>query len=779
MDSRKWQAILNHFDTIANLPAKDREQALTSLAADDASMAKEVRSLLASDDPDFLAEPAFTNLSHDLPDDPELPAGSEVGPYRITETLGEGGMGIVYLADRVDEQFQRLVALKIIKRGMDTHRVIRHFQAERQILASLTHPNIALLYDGGMSDDGVPYFSMEYVDGLPIDTYCEQNDLPLTQRLKLLCEACAAVQYAHRNLVVHRDLKPSNVLVTSEGQVKLLDFGIATLLDDRTGAQEQQTLMGRRALTPNYASPEQVRGEPMTTAADIWSLGILLNVMLTGKCPNDLTEVPLHQLATVMKDLPPPKPSSASVPWARKLRGDLDTIVQVAMHPDPARRYPTADALAEDLRDHLAGRPISARRDNVGYRARRFIQRNRLVVGATVATFAVLLGFALAMGRQAKEIEHQNTEIVLQRDRAEEVTAVLVDMFDVSDPINGSVARGDTLRVLDFLRMNEERLTTELGDQPDLNATFCHLLSRLYGNLGHYDRALILVRKSLSIRKSITKPPDPELARELDYLGTILDQMGKSAEAEMHIRNALDMRRQLFQAPHADIAESLNNLAWSLSNQDRDEESLPLDREALAMRRALPGDHRTEIAQSLNNLASSLLYLDRLEEAEPLFREALEVRQAILGRDHPSVANTMNNLGRLLFDLGNLAAADSLLSGAIDVWTRSIGPNYPRISAGLVNLSLVAEEQRDLERAISSMARALEIDSAALPADHPFVALDHLELGRLNLGAGRINEALGHLRQAHSFYLENAGPDGEETRRAAELIEQAEERNDS
>ena len=688
-------------------------------------------------------------------------------------------MGIVYLADRVDEQFERRVALKIIKRGMDTNRVIRRFQAERQILASLAHPNIALLYDGGMTDDGVPYFSMEYVDGLPIDKYCEENSLPLAERIKLLCEACAAVQHAHRNLVVHGDLKPSNVLVTREGKVKLLDFGIATLLDDRNNPEAQQTLLGLRALTPNYASPEQIRGEPMTTVSDVWSLGILLNVLLTGKCPYDLTEVPLHRLSSVMDDLSLPKPSATPVDWARKLRGDLDTIVQVAMHPDPTRRYPTTVAMAGDLRDHLAGLPISARRDNMGYRARKFIRRNRLGVGATVATFVVLLGFALAMGRQANEIEHQNTEIVLQRDRAEEVTAVLVDMFDVSDPIHGSVAGGDTLRVLDFLRLNEERLTNELSDQPDLNATFCHLMSRLYGNLGHYDRALVLIQKAVSLRSEFKESPDPELAGSFDYLGTVLDRLGKTTEAEQNIRRALEMRRELYRAPHGDIAESLNNLAWSLSNQDRNEESLPLDKEALAMRRALPGEHSTEIAQSLNNLASSLLYLDRLEEAEPMFREALEIRQANLGGDHPYVANTMNNLGRLLLDMGNLAAADSLLSGAIDIWTRTLGPNYPRISSGLVNLSLVAEQQLDLERAISTMARALEIDRAALPDDHPFVAQDCLELGRLTLAAGRTDDALIHLRQAHVYYLENSGPEDDETRRAADLITQAEERSDS
>lgn len=779
MDSKRWQTILRHFDTIVDLPIEARETALVLLGQQVPAIADEVRSLLTADDPHFLADPAGSLMADDFPDDPELLPGTLIGPYRIARTLGEGGMGMVYLADRIDENFERQVALKIIKRGMDTRRVIRRFQIERQILASLTHPNIALLYDGGMTDDGVPYFCMEYVDGLPIDTYCEQNKLSLADRIGLLCQACTAVQYAHRNLVVHGDLKPSNVLVTSEGKVKLLDFGIATLLDERSTLPAHQTVQGSRALTPDFASPEQVRGEKLTTAADVWSLGILLNVLLTGDCPFDLGRIPVHDLVAAMDNLTPVKPSTSSVPWARRLRGDLDTIVQVALHPEPARRYPTAMALAEDLRNHLTSHPISARRDSMMYRAKKFIRRNRLGVGATAATFVVLLGFALAMGRQANEIEHQNVEIAKQRDRSEEVTAVLVDMFDVSDPISGSVTRGDTLRVLDFLQLNETRLTTELSAQPDLNATFCHLMSRLYANLGHYDRALVLIRQSLAIRDSITTAPDPELARGLDFLGTVLDRLGKSTEAEVYIRQALDMRRELFSAPHIDLAESLNNLSWSLSNQDRNEESLPLDREALAMRRALSGNNSSDVAQSLNNLASSLLYLDRQDEAEPLFREALKIRKANLGPDHPYVANTMNNLGRLLLDMGNFAAADSLLSGAIDTWTRTLGPLYPRISSGLINLSLLAEKQGDLERAVTAMVRALEIDSSALPEDHPYVAQDRLALGRLTLAGGRADQALPYLRLAHSYFLKNAGPGDPDTIQAAELMARAQKEGGS
>jgi len=778
LDSGRWQTISAHFSELAEMPAAERARALARLQEQDPEVADEVRSLLEADDPDFLATPANVSLSGEDAD-PELAPGTPIGPYHIVETLGEGGMGIVYLADRKDEQFERRVALKIIKRGMDTHRVVRRFQAERQILASLTHPNIAHLYDGGMTDDGLPYFSMEYVDGLPIDRYCVQNNLDLEQRLRLLCDACAAVQHAHQNLVVHGDLKPSNVLVTRDGKVKLLDFGIATLLDDRSGTGAPATLHGLRPFTPEFASPEQARGEPLTTAADIFSLGVLLHVLLTNQRPHELAGVPALDIPRVLEQLPPPCPSALGTAWARRLRGDLDTIVQVAMHSEPARRHTTAMALADDLCAHLEGRPVSARRDSVRYRAGKFVRRNRLGVGLTAAAFVLSLGFAGIMGGQARRIENQSREIVRERDRAEDVTAVLVDMFDVSDPINGSVARGDTMRVLDFLQLNEKRLTTELRDQPQTHAGFAHLMSRLYANLGHYDKALELIEESVTVRRAIVTPPDVELARGLDFLGTTLDRLGRSKEAEVHMREALDMRRALNTGPHLETAESLNNLAWCLSSQMRFEESLELDRQALEMRRRLQGSAHPDVAQSLNNLASSLLYLDRLAEAEPLYREALRIRQTNLGNDHPYVANTMNNLGRLLCDMGSLAAADSLISEAIAVWSRTLRPDHPEVAAGWLNLALVAERSEDLPRAVEAMQRALAIDMASLPAEHPFIAQDHLQLGRLQLAAGRAEEAVPMLRQAHAFYLRERGPDDEDTRQASELLKKAEERRQS
>lgn len=772
MDPQRWRRLQDRFDALAEQPAQEREAALCRLESEDPSLASELRAMLAADDTGFL-EDAAGSLK-DLPaDDPELAPGTQMGPYRILRTLGEGGMGMVYLAERDDEHFRRQVALKVIKRGMDTHRVIRRFRAERQILASLAHPNIGHLYDGGMTDDGVPFFAMEYVDGLPIDRYCEENGLDLRRRLDLMRDVCAAVQHAHQNLIVHRDLKPSNVLVDAEGTVKLLDFGIAKLLDDRAHPDDGMTMTGLRPLTPDYASPEQVRGETLTTAADIYSLGVLLHVLLTRERPHDLTTVPPHELAAAVESLPRPRPSAADVPWRSRLKGDLDTIVQVAMHPEPRRRYHSAEALSDDLRQHLRGHPIAARADSVNYRAAKFIRRNRLGLGLVAGLFAVTLAFALATGRQARLISRQAESLALERDRAEDVTGVLVDMFDVSDPIYGSVGRGDTLSVRDFLQLNEERLMTELADQPELKATVSHLMARLYGNLGLYDRAEGLIRQSLAIRREIFAPPHAAIASALDFLGTVVHRRGDYEGAEPLFREALAMRRELFSPPHLDIAESLNNLSWNLGEQDRNQEAVDLDREALAMRRAVKGDRDPDVAQSLNNIASTLYAMDRLDEAEPLWREALALRRELLGPDHPYVANTMNNLGRLLRDRGAHQEADTLIGGALEVWARTLGPDHPRLSAGWFNLALNAESLADLPRAVDAMARALELDRAALPDDHPFVAQDREELGRLLLADGRPAEALPHLRRALSAYAADDG-DGEDAARLRDLVAAAE-----
>ena len=772
MDSGRWERLQALFDEIVELTPTQRADALARLCPDDDVLRDEVAAMLAADD----ADPGFLEDSvAELAglDGLELPVGASVGPYRIIRLLGEGGMGMVYEAERDDDHFQRRVALKVIKKGMDTRRVVKRFRAERQILASLAHPNVAHLFDGGLTDDGSPFFAMELVDGAPIDSYCIDNNIPLPRRLELMRDVCSAVQHAHQNLVVHRDLKPGNVLVTADGTVKLLDFGIAKLLDESGGTDLPATVEGPRPMTPDFASPEQIRGEPLTTAADIYSLGVLLHVLLTDRRPYDLTSVTSHELSAAVEALTPPRPSDSDVPWASRLRGDLDVIVQTAMHTDVARRYRSAEALAHDLERHAGGHPIAARRDSMGYRTSKFLRRNRVGVTVLAGVFIMTLAFAVAMGRQAHLISHQSQEIATERDRAEEITGLLVDMFDISNPYGEHEASGDTMMVRDFLQLSGDHMLEELDDQPELRATMAHLLGHLSGNMGQYERAHRLTSLGLELRRGLYAGDHPDIATSLDYLGTIHQQIGETDEAVGYFRESLAMRRRLYPSPHLLLAESLNNMSWVLDGTGDAEQIVGLDTEALAMRRTLLGDDHPDVAQSLNNLAVTFYFDGDFAAAEPMYREALAIRRRAFGPDHPYVANTINNLARLLRDTDRYAEADTLFAAAIDIWERALGIDHPRISAGHYNHALTAEQLGDLPRAITSMTRALDIDRTSLPAGHLYIGGDALELGRLLLLADRAADAIDHLREALAIYEAQDQPSAEDVAQARDLLSRA------
>jgi serine/threonine-protein kinase len=421
-----WRHVFEVVDGAFELAPDERAAYVERACAHDEVVRLEVAALLAGGDaPVFLETPAIefaAPLLADPPIEPESAVpGAPIGPYRILREIGHGGMGTVFLAERADHQYQKTVALKLL-RGWSAgdERAVRRFVEERQILATLDHPDIARLFDGGVSD-GVPWFAMEYVEGLPIDRYCDERGLSVEERLRLFCRVCAAVQYAHRNLVVHRDLKPANILVTAAGAVKLLDFGIAKVLAQGViGGAESLTATGERLLTPLYASPEQLRGDLVSTASDVYALGVLLYELLTGRGPYRLTTREPHEVARAILEQEPARMSAvAPAAVARRLRGDLDTIVAMALDKDVARRYGSADQLALDVRRHLDGQPVSARPDSGFYRARKFVRRHRVGVGLAAALALLVAGFGIVSAVQSLRIRAQAARIVVERDRAE------------------------------------------------------------------------------------------------------------------------------------------------------------------------------------------------------------------------------------------------------------------------------------------------------------------------------------------------------------------------
>src|SRR5450631_2423214 len=504
MDAERWRRISSVFDQLCELPECERSAMLELRCGEDAELRRDVSALLEADAGgralDVHVPKLCLAVAADWVRDSEaLPAGTVIGNWRIQRELGRGGMGMVMLAERVDGQFEQRAALKLIKRGMDSEAVLARFLQERQILARLSHPNIAHLLDGGLSADGRPYFVMEYVEGAPLIDYCAAHALDLRARIGCVLKICAALQFAHRQLVVHLDIKPSNVIVTKAGEVKLLDFGIAKLLGESPAEPPLHTrTQAQRPFTAGYASPEQLLGEPVSTATDVYGIGCLLYELLTGHRANGDAASPeeARQALARGEPLAPSKAAGTTraVPGIspRRLRGDFDTIVLKALKREPERRYPTVEALAEDLRRCLDEHPIAARRDTLLYRTGKFVTRNPIGVALAALAFVGLPGattFALSQASSARA----------EALRAQAVTHYLVDIFRVADP--KGTPGGMKLTAREVLDAGAKQMQLRLAQQPQLEASFSLVLGTIYGGLGENERAITLLQRALLLRQ--------------------------------------------------------------------------------------------------------------------------------------------------------------------------------------------------------------------------------------------------------------------------------------
>ena len=550
-----------------DLDPEDRAPAIIDLCGDDEELRLEVEGLVAASDGAETGIPrVIEDAARDLVGDPEPESVAEpqlIGPYRIIELLGRGGMGSVYLAEREDNSFEHRVALKVLRSGLNDTGMEARFKSERQILADLRHPNIARLIDGGTTVDGVPYLAMEYVDGSRIDGWCDHRRLSIDERLDLFRVVCSAVQAAHRSLVVHRDLKPANILVTPEGHPKLLDFGIAKILGPSSHAHTMAvTGTLDRLLTPAFASPEQVLGEPVTTVSDVYSLGVVLYELLVGTSPQIFKNSSATEVERVVCHENPDRPSltvrrrkgtmagSAAARdrrltedrLARRLAGDLDTIVMTALRKEPERRYPSVEALAEDLRRHLARLPVKARPDTVSYRAGKFFRRHRASVIASAAGVIAVLGFGIQSTVNARlAVKERDRALVaeeqarVEAQTAERVSTFLVDLFRVADPGEN---RGEEISVRKLLDRGATRLDDELADEPGTRARLLRAVGEVYGNLGEYTRSSELLTRSVEVLRR-DSPQSLELAATLNELAKVRFNLGHVDEAKDLAREAL------------------------------------------------------------------------------------------------------------------------------------------------------------------------------------------------------------------------------------------------
>jgi serine/threonine-protein kinase len=724
--------------------------------------------------PVFAAPLIAASIRADAQTSLPMAAGRRVGPYRVVREAGHGGMGVVYLAERADDQYRGRVALKLMRDSAwataDDH-LARRFLEERQILATLEHPGIARLLDGGVTDHGLPWFAMEYVEGTAIDRYCDEHRLTIDERLTLFCDVCDAVAFAHQNLVVHRDLKPSNILVTERREVKLLDFGIAKLLARIDGGADDAAAMQTavRALTPEYASPEQIRGDRVATASDVYSLGVILYELLTSKRPYSADRRSAHEIEQAVLHEHVQPPSTVADSLRRTLRGDLDAIVLAAMRKEPDRRYASADQLASDVRRYLQGMPVTARRDGRAYRAGKFVRRHRTAVATAVGVAIVLIGFTIVTAIQSSRLRAQAERIAVERDRAQQVSAFLVELFRAADPYSSAGPRTTVREVLDSGAVRVDR---DLREQPEIRAELLRAMGLSYLSLGLSSEARRLLEQAVAIPHQGIVGGEPHEVSARQALGQVLQELGEYSAAESLYRNVLGWRRDALPPGNRYIARTLGTLASTVRAQGRYVEAEALAREALALDRAArPRDPRS-VSQSLNNLGNILLRQRRYVVAESVHREAYAVRRESSGEDHPETANSLVNIAAALGGQERYAEADSLFRNALAMKRSRLGPEHMDVATDEAAYARLLTLKGDVDEAERLYRHAIAAHRASRPPSHPRTAGAMLGLGELLLGRGDARSAEPFVRDALQSLRATLPANHPEVVRAAQVLDE-------
>ena len=675
--------------------------------------------------------------------------GDRIGPYRLLQELGHGGMGVVYLAERADGVFEQRVALKLL-RGLASDLVVRRFVREQRILARLEHSNITRLLDAGATAEGRPYLVMEYVAGMSLTAHCDGGRLGVDARLRLMMDVCAAVHYAHGRLVIHRDLKPPNILVSTEGQVKVLDFGIAKLLIPHPDPSEgTQTIGGLHALTPEYAAPEQVRGGPITTATDVYALGAVLYELISGRPPRQLSG---HSLAEIVRTASvAPRPLSAVVTPRRgvpqRISRDLDAIASTALRPEPEQRHPSADALRDDIRRHLARLPVAARRDSAFYRISRLVRRNPIAVAAASVAVASLAGGLTATAWQARALARERDVARSEADKAARVSGFVTDLFFLADPAR-SGGEDVTLRMaLDSGRVWIDR---ELGGQPELYVQMATRLGEVYFRLGKYDAAREVLQAGLALGTARVGEANEGVLTLMLVLIKVLEDLGRTDTAEVLARRALVVQQRIPALKGDDFATThgllrLGRLLWH-EGRLRDAEAVL--RRALTI---LPRDHAGALHRR-TVLNTALAHVRREAgdptDAEALLRDVLRARRAIWGPEHPEVAQVLMNLGKAVADQGRYAEGEGLVRQGLGMYQRFLGPNHIDVALAEEDLAGVLREKGDAAAAAIGYRRAVAVLRRALPPDHPRLAATLYGYGLALLDLDRPADAEAALLEA-------------------------------
>ena len=733
--------------------------------------------------------------------------GKIIGKYKVESRIGEGGMAMVYSAVRIDNQFSRRVAVKFIKRGMDTEEIIKRFKIEQQTLAGLDHPLIAKIIDGGTTDDDLPFFVMEYIDGIPITDYCDQNKLSIDQRLELFIQVCSAVNYAHQNLIVHRDLKPSNILITSKGNPKLLDFGIAKLLGKEQNLNTTAlTREGSRLMTVEYASPEQVTGGKITTASDIYSLGVLLYELLTGHLPYSFKNKFPNEVEKIITSTNPEKPSniitksniiltedgeingtspeeictlrSSNIDkLKRRLSGDIDNIILMALRKDPARRYISVQHFSEDIKRYIEGRPVTANPDSMFYRANKFIKRHKIGVSITLLVLLLSISSGIIIIYQANIASKEKDKANLAAAKSDQINNFLNEMLFSSDPL----IAGKDLKLTDVLKEASKKINTELKGQPQVEAEVRSTIGQTYESLGMYDEAIFQLGRSLQLRDSLFGENNKETAISYNYLAMAYDYKGNLDTAKYLYEKSIKLLRflndkqkleealndygtlqidiydlngakktfeeslgislKIYGKESREVATTLNNLAITYDDLYSLDSAELYYNEAIKIDTKLFGDTSVDIANNLNNLAYVYREKGNYNSAESLFTSAYNIRKKILGKDHPDVAVNKLNVGSTYYYLKNYSKAEQLINEAINTWKGKLNDDHYNFGNGYAWLGKVQNAEGKFKIAYSNLIKSLQIRKKIYDDKNPLIISTKTEIGISLLGQKKFADA--------------------------------------
>jgi len=717
VSNANWEQVKDIFASALEVSASKRNAFVAEKCGNDSELRAEVESWLASysESEDFIETPAFSH--HEITGNSEPAAGRQFGNYRVIREIGHGGMGAVFLAERTDGEFSQQVAIKIIRQSMAESEIVNRFKRERQILATLNHPNIARLLDGGVTEDGLPFLAMEFVDGESITKFCELQNLDLESRLTLFLKVCSAISYAHRNLIVHRDLKPSNILVTADGEPKLLDFGLAKLLDENLSSDSTQTQTAFRALTPSYASPEQLKNEPMTTSSDIYSLGVVLYELLTNERPFRFEDKSFDEIIKTVTLTEPPPPSANPLSAIRntQLAGDLDNITLMALRKEPERRYQSVEVFADDIERYLKGLPVSARPNTLQYRSAKFVKRHKFGIASAVLILLILLGGIVSTIRQSERAQRE-------RDKAKTINIFLSQMLNYSDPRTAiKKSENELITIKDVLDKAAKQIENEdFSTQPDVLAQLNYIIGNSYYTQGFYESAEKHSAIALTQQTNISGWDSPETVEIKLSMASIFGQRAKRTEADELFRETLPSARIEFQKGN------------------------------------LKGVY---LLTALHDFAVTRRALGNSKEAEDLLREGLVLEPFVLEKERGILTVIRGTLVLTLFDQGKLDEAIATQYESVSELRRSSAADTWEFGYALTALGGLLSERQNFAEADENLSKGEAIYRQLVGNSHLFLS-DNLRIQANSLyQQNRFADATNKIDEALKIYIANTGPE--------------------